>query len=123
MAEIDTTNPRWMLELGDKRINNHTDEEICQVIKKIPWALQFIKSPKPEWLDVAFKHHYQAIGCVENPPVELQRRAVEHHTSAVAFIENLDEELAISLLEKDPNLLHQIKNPTPLMVSVAKILI
>lgn len=122
MASITTSNPKWMLELGPKRIGNHTNEEICEILTNVPWALKFIKDPTPEWIMLACKKNYQAISFVEDPSVELQAWALKHDKSAISMIKKLDEDLAVAMLLEDPMLIHQITNPTPIMITIAGIM-
>lgn len=120
--DINIVDPKWMIELSPERIKKYTDAEICLVLKKIPWALKFIKDPKPEWVKLAVKLHWQTIAHVENPSVELQRMSLNANKDSIAFINNLDEELALEILVEEPNRIHQISNPTPTMMNVAKII-
>lgn len=121
MPLIDTTNPRWMLELKPENIVKYSDEDIYEVICRIPSALMFIQNPKDEWVHFAVKYSLAAISWVKDPSVELQRFAYETNPNCLQFMESIDEDLAIEILTKDPASLHWMPDPTPMMISIAKI--
>lgn len=121
MALIDTTKPKWMLELSPKHIWKYTHEEICELLCRIPWALKFIEHPEESWIKFAVQYSNQAIMFVKNPSVEIQRIALEADVYSIEHISGLDEDLAIQVLMKRPELINRIPDPTPMMVSVAKI--
>jgi hypothetical protein len=96
---IDTSNPRWMMELKPDKIGQYSDEAIHDFFKKMP----------------------HVIAMVESPAVELQRRLLAVNSKLIAHINSLDEGLALEVLSKDPNLIKLIKEPTSMMISVAGI--
>jgi hypothetical protein len=121
MPLIDTDNPRWMLELSPENIVKYSDEDIYGVICRIPSALKFIKNPKDEWIQFAVKYSVVAISFVKNPSVEIQRLAYDNNPNCLQFMESIDEDLAIEILMKEPARLHCMPDPTPMMISIAKI--
>lgn len=121
MALIDTTSPSWMLELSPKNIGNYTDDEILEVLCRLPSAISFIQNPKEEWQRFTVQYIATGIRYIKNPTVAIQRLAVSSNPHAIQYIKNLDEDLAIEFLMVNPDALYMITNPTPMMVSIAKI--
>lgn len=121
MPLIDTNNPRWMLELSPNNIVKYSDDDIYEILCRIPAALKFIQNPKDEWIRFAIKYSVAAISWVKNPSVDFQRLAYETNPNCLQFMEFIDEDLGIEILMKDPSSLRLMTNPTPMMISIAKI--
>lgn len=121
MALIDTTNPRWMTELNPKNIVKYSDDEIIEVICRLPVALSFIEDQKEEWIRFALQYSEMAISYVKKPTAAHQRLAYESNQRSLSWMKEIDEELALEILQAQPHHIRYIPNPTPIMISVAKI--
>lgn len=132
MGNSDDNNESGMNESEGIDINNMSEEEQIETVKKDPWKIDHIKNPseyvlmtaikedpyvlshlnrvlknmspelQQELQAIAVKQNGFVISCIENPSEEIQLMAVQQKPGAIRYIKNPSEEVQLTSVRREP---------------------
>jgi hypothetical protein len=95
----------------DKYINDLSQEDKIEFIKKDSHAIRFISNPNKELQLKAVEKNGYAIRYINNPDKDVKLKAVEKNGCAIQYINNPDKELQLKAIEKNGYAIRYINNP------------
>jgi hypothetical protein len=95
----------------DKYINDLSQEDKIEFIKKDSHAIRFMSNPNKEVQLKAVEKNGYSIQYINNPDKEVQLKAVEKNGYAIQYINNPNKELQLKAIKKNGYAIRFINNP------------
>ena len=89
-----------------------TEEQIIQVVKAYPFAVEIIENPSEAVQIAAVKSNWEVWNKIKNPCDAVLEEAISCNADIYFKIKDPTEKMAIVALNRNPRIIDQIKDPT-----------
>ena len=107
-----TTCNDYDIDNQEKDINELSEQEQIELIKKDPWVIEDISNPSEVVQLATIEREPYCIISIFDPPEKVQLAAIEKNPSLIDSIVYPTEKVQLTVVEKDPSLIEYIKNPS-----------
>lgn len=115
MCKLTPYNLNWIPE------QTKTPDFILELIKEVPLAIEYVKSPTQEMMMEAVSRFPTAISLLpKNVSTDIKMKAVSTHWYSIRFITNPPEDIQFEAVYNDLDAIHFIDNPTAAVLKYVK---